>query len=79
MIDTADVLEPDLIELLHDEDHLVRMEAAAALAAASSESSRQALDTRFTTGTRRPPGCCGRSLAVRNQAARGKPRGIPSE
>jgi len=44
-IDAAEPLEPIIIQLLHDEDHLVRAEAVAALAICSTQSSRQALQT----------------------------------
>lgn len=42
-IDAVELLEPLVIELLSDEDHMVRAEAAAALAQCGSELSRRAL------------------------------------
>jgi len=43
-IELVPQLEPTVIELLHDEDHLVRVEAALALAGSTSEASRVALE-----------------------------------
>ncbi len=42
-IDVAEQLEPVIVELLQDEDHLVRAEAATALAACASQTSHTAL------------------------------------
>jgi HEAT repeat protein len=43
-IDAVAELQATVLDLLHDEDHLIRAEAAAALASAPSEASRQALE-----------------------------------
>ena len=43
-IDAVEQLEPVIIGLLHDEDHMVRVEAAVALGQCATQASRQALE-----------------------------------
>lgn len=59
-LDMADELEAELIELLDDDDHLVRMEAAMALADCPSDNSRLALRDALLD----------RSVSVQNAAER---------
>ena len=66
-IEVVAEVEADLIELLHDEDHVVRIEAAAALAAGVSEASVTALQETLADRSAAVVDAVRRSLASRMQ------------
>lgn len=68
-IDLMGRLEPVIIDLLGDEDHLVRAEAAAALAGCRSQASRQALEDALDDRNLPVREAAQRSLTQRDQAA----------
>ena len=66
-IGVADRLEPLVIELLQDEDHVVRTEAAAALARCVSPASRRALEDALADRSLSVQEAAGKSLAEQAQ------------
>jgi HEAT repeat protein len=66
-IGVVEQLEPLVIELLHDEDHLVRTQAAAALARCSSEASRRALQSALADRSHTVQEAAQKSLAEQAQ------------
>lgn len=66
-MDLVEPLEPLIIDLLKDEDHLVRIEAAGLLASGSSEASRDALREAIEDRSPAVQEAVRRSLAARNE------------
>jgi HEAT repeat protein len=72
-MDAVEEVELLVIELLKDEDHLVRAEAATALASSSSDDSREALEEALGDRSLVVQEAAKKSLAARPELARRGP------